>query len=133
MITCYIGIGSNIGNRLKNITQSVQRIRLLPKTEVIKLSTIIETKPLGGPRCQGKFLNAALKIKTNLTLFSLLRGLKQIESELGRTMTVRNGPRSVDLDILFYGDEIINKKGLTVPHPRMLGRDFVIRPLLEIL
>lgn len=97
------------------------------------MSRIIETAPVGGPARQGKFLNAVLKIKTNLTPLALLKHLKNIEEELGRKKTVRWGPRIIDLDILFYGDKIIDTKALKIPHPRMLERAFVLRPLLELI
>jgi 2-amino-4-hydroxy-6-hydroxymethyldihydropteridine diphosphokinase len=133
MVECYLGIGSNLGDRQKNIKLAIKKINSLKDTKVIKISRIIETKPVGGPRKQGKFLNAALKIKTNLTPSVLLKKLKNIECELGRTKTVRYGPRPIDLDILFYGDKIINTKKLNVPHPKIFEREFVIKPLLEII
>jgi len=133
MVTCYLGIGSNLGNRSKNIRLAIQKIRALKNTELIKISGIIETKPMGGPRNQNKFLNAAIKIKTNLTPSLLLKKFKKIEIELGRTKTLRYGPRVIDLDILFYGDKIINRNNLEIPHPKVFKREFVIRPLLEII
>lgn len=133
MVICYLGIGSNLGNRPKNIKLAVEKIGALKGTKVIKQSKIIETEPAGGPRRQGKFLNTALKIKTVLSAAVLLKELKDIEKELGRKRTVRYGPRTIDLDILFYGDKIIKRKDLVVPHPRMFERDFVLRPLSEII
>ena len=133
MVTCYLGIGSNLGNRRKNIKLAIQKISALKDTEVIKSSRMIETEPVGGPVGQGKFLNAALKIRTSLSPLILLKKLKSIEKQLGREKTVRNGPRAIDLDILFYGDRIINSKNLTIPHPRVFEREFVIKPLLEII
>jgi 2-amino-4-hydroxy-6-hydroxymethyldihydropteridine diphosphokinase len=132
MVVCYLGIGSNLGNRRKNIKLAVRRIEALEHTKVIKLSKIIETGPVGGPSGQGKFLNAALKIKTDLVPATFLKKIKNIEKELGRTKTVRFGPRTIDIDILLYGDKIINRKGLKIPHPRIFERDFVIKPLLDI-
>jgi len=133
MVTCYLGIGSNLGKRRKNIKLAIQKISALKDTEVIKSSRMIETEPVGGPVGQGKFLNAALKIRTSLSPLILLKKLKSIEKQLGREKTVRNGPRAIDLDILFYGDRIINSKSLTIPHPRVFEREFVIKPLLEII
>jgi 2-amino-4-hydroxy-6-hydroxymethyldihydropteridine diphosphokinase len=133
MVTCYLGIGSNLGDRQKNIRLAVKKINALKGARVIKLSKIIETEPVGGPRGQNKFLNAALKISTNLSPLLLLKNLKRIEKELGRVKTVRYGPRVIDLDILFYGNRIVNRKDLKVPHPRMFEREFVIKPLLEII
>lgn len=133
MVTCYIGIGSNLGDRQANIRKSVKKINSLKGTKIIKLSRIIETYPVGGPKKQRKFLNAALKIKTSLTPLNLLKNLKKIELELGRTKSLRWGPRAIDLDILFYSGKSVNTKSLLIPHPRIFQRDFVIRPLLEIL
>jgi 2-amino-4-hydroxy-6-hydroxymethyldihydropteridine diphosphokinase len=133
MQTCYLGLGSNLGDRRKNIKSAVKKINALKGTKTIKLSRIIETKPVGGPKGQPKFLNAALKIRTALTPLNLLRNLKKIEKELGRTDTVRWGPRTIDLDILFYADTILNTKELKIPHPMVFERDFVLRPLSEII
>jgi len=133
MVICYLGIGSNLGNRRKNIKMAVEKIKALEDTKVLKVSSIIETEPEGGPVNQGKFLNAALKIKTSIPPLLLLRRLKKIEESLGRTKTVRYGPRTIDLDILFYGDKIIYHRDLTIPHPKVFNRPFVIRPLLEVL
>ena len=133
MVICYLGVGSNLGNRRKNITRALQKIKALKDTKVLKVSKIIQTLPQGGPVNQGKFLNAALKIQTKIPALKLLGILKKIEKDLGRTKTVRWGPRTIDLDILFYGDRIINRKDLTIPHPRVFEREFVTRPLLEII
>jgi len=133
MVVCYLGIGSNLGNRGKFISLAINKINKLKGTQIIKASKIIETEPLGGPASQAKFLNAALKIKTILSPTVLLKKLKKIEKELDRTKTVRYGPRTIDLDILFYADKIINRKNLKIPHPKVFKREFVIRPLLEII
>lgn len=134
MAICYLGIGSNLGDRQKNISSAVKKINALKDTKVIKLSKIIETKPLGGHAKQGKFLNAALKLKTNLSPIGLLKKLKKIEQELGRPKKhIPYSPRTIDLDILFYNHKIINRKDLQIPHPRIFEREFVIRPLLEII
>lgn len=133
MMTCYLGIGSNLGDRRKNISSAIKKIKALKDTKVIKVSRLIETEPVGGPAGQPKFLNGALKIKTNLPPLTLLKEIKKIEKELGRAKTVRYGPRVIDLDILLYADKIIKSKALTIPHPKMFIRDFVIRPLSEII
>ncbi|MDD5156026.1 MAG: 2-amino-4-hydroxy-6-hydroxymethyldihydropteridine diphosphokinase [Candidatus Omnitrophica bacterium] len=132
MAVCYLGIGSNLGNRRQNILKALQKIKALKDTQIIKVSSIIQTLPQGGPDKQGKFLNAALKINTKIPPLKLLRELKKIEKELGRVESVRWGPRTIDLDILFYGDKIINRKDLVIPHPRIFERDFVMKPLSEI-
>ena len=133
MVICYLGIGSNLGDRNRNIKEAIKKINLLKDTQVIKISKIIETKPVGGPPAQGNFLNAALKIQTRIPPLKLLKDLKKIEKGLGRTKSVKYGPRVIDLDILFYGERIINTKELTIPHPRLFARDFVIKPLSEVI
>lgn len=133
MATVFLGIGSNLGARRRNIKLAIKKINSLEGTKTIKLSKIIETKAMGGPANQPKYLNAALKIETVLTPSLLLRGLKKIELELGRKKAVRWGPRIIDLDILFYADKVINTKTLKIPHPRICERDFVLKPLAEII
>lgn len=133
MTICYLGLGSNLGNRRDNIKQAVRKIGLLKNTRVLKQSSLIQTEPLGGPSGQPKFLNAALKISTRLSPLTLLKNLKTIEKELGRIKSARYGPRKIDLDILLYGDRVIRGKGLVIPHPRMFARSFVTRPLAEII
>jgi 2-amino-4-hydroxy-6-hydroxymethyldihydropteridine diphosphokinase len=133
MVICYLGIGANLGDRNRNIKEAIKKINLLKDTKVIKISKIIETKPVGGPPAQGNFLNAALKIQTRISPLKLLKDLKKIEKGLGRTKSVKYGPRAIDLDILFYGDRIINTEELTIPHPRLFARDFVLKPLSEVI
>ena len=133
MTTCYLGIGSNLGLRKENIKLAIKKISVLKDTRVIKKSKIMESLPVGGPAGQCNFLNTALKIETKLSALILLKKLKEIENQVGRKKTVRFGPRVIDLDILLYGDKIINSKPLTVPHPRMFNREFVIKPLMELL
>lgn len=133
-MTCFIGIGSNLGNRKAKIRQAVQKINQLPGTRVIRISPLIETKPMGGPAAQRNFLNACLKLKTRLKPLALLSGLQKIEQDLGRPKKhIRFGARTIDLDILFYADRRIKNKRLRVPHPRIFAREFVVRPLLEVL
>ena len=122
-----------MGNRKENIKLATKKINALTDTQVLKKSKVMESFPVGGPLGQGKFLNAALKIDTKLPALALLKKLKKIENQLGREKTVRFGPRVIDLDILLYADKIINSKRLTIPHPRMFKRDFVIKPLAEVL
>ncbi|MDD5196332.1 MAG: 2-amino-4-hydroxy-6-hydroxymethyldihydropteridine diphosphokinase [Candidatus Omnitrophica bacterium] len=133
MEICYLGVGSNLGNRRLSIKQAVSRINLLENTRVLKKSAFIQTAPVGGPAGQPKFLNAALKIRTGFAPLRLLKELKIIEKGLGRTKGVRNAPRTIDLDILLYGDRVVRTEKLVIPHPRMFVRDFVIKPLSEII
>ena len=132
-MVCFIGIGSNSGNRKQNIISALKEISTLKSTNILKKSIIIETKPYGGPFKQADFLNMVIKINTEFSPGLLLKKFKKIEQKLGRIKTVRNGPRIIDLDILLFGDRIINTKKLTVPHPRMFERDFVLEPLSEII
>ena len=133
MAVCYLGIGSNIGNRRKNIRLAVKKIKTLKNTQVLEFSDIIETEPVGGPAGQGKFLNAALKIHTRIPPRVLLKRLKSIEKLLGRKKSVRFGARPIDLDILLYADKVMHKNNLVIPHPRMFEREFVMKPLLQII
>ena len=133
MAICYLGIGSNLGNRRKNIKLAIKKIGALKGNQIIKESRLCETLPVGGPSGQPDYLNAALKIKTNLPPLTLLKKLKKIETEMGRVPSVRFGTRIIDLDILLYGYKVINSRKLTIPHPRMFKRDFVLKPLKEVL
>lgn len=129
MATVYLGLGSNLGDRKKNIQDAVSLLKDFITIE--KKSTIIETDPVGFLD-QGKFLNAVLKGTTQLSAFDLLAQTKSIENKLGRIRTLRNGPRTIDIDILLYGQEKISTPQLTIPHPGMWERDFVMGPLKEI-
>jgi len=127
----YIGIGSNLGNRPANIESAIAELKGSSGISIEKISSIIETTPIGGPR-QSKYLNGVVKIKTEISPRALLGILQKIENKLGRIRTVKNGPRTIDLDMLLYDDKMINEPDLKVPHPRMFEREFVMRPLLEI-
>jgi 2-amino-4-hydroxy-6-hydroxymethyldihydropteridine diphosphokinase len=133
MVICYLGLGSNLGNRRRNIKLAVKKISSLKDTRIIKESGLFDCSPVGGPCGQPNYLNAALKIQTKFPPLVLFKKLKKIEDELGRIPTVRFGPRVIDLDILLYGDRFMQNKTLNIPHPRMFERDFVIKPLQEVL
>jgi len=133
MAICYLGVGSNLGDRRKNIKEAIRKINLLKNTKILKQSSFFRTNPVGGPIGQPRFLNAAFKIKTSLLPFKLIKALKNIEKQLGRLNSVRNGPRKIDLDILLYEDKVVNRKELIIPHPRMFKRGFVIGPLIEVI
>jgi len=133
MAICYLGIGSNLGNRRKNIKLAIKKISALKDTQIISESRFFDFSPVGGPSDQPNYLNAALKIKTIISPLNLLKELKKIENELGRVPAGRFGPRVIDLDILLYADRFIESKKLTIPHPRMFSRDFVIKPLMQVL
>lgn len=133
MTISYLGIGSNIGDRHKTITRAIEKIGRLKGTQVIKTSGIYRTSPVGGPKGQGFFLNAAVKVDTKLSVGELLREIKSLERSLGRKKAVRWGPRVIDVDILFFGDKQVRSKRLCVPHARVFVRDFVKGPLSEII
>ncbi len=130
-VTAYIGVGSNTGERAETIKRSINLMEALPEVEVKKVSKLIKTEPEGGPP-QRKYLNGAVQIETSLDAHELLRYLHAIEEKLGRTRKIRFGPRTIDLDILLYGEMIIDDKDLEIPHPRMHKRRFVLEPLCEI-
>ena len=130
MFTVYIGLGSNLGDRKTNIFQAVQALEARGH-RILKQSPLYETDPVGGPP-QGKFLNGVVAIETPKTPFQFLNDIFAIETQLGRIRTVKNAPRTIDLDILFFGDLRIDLPQLTIPHPRMFERDFVLKPLSDI-
>ncbi len=131
MVTCLIGIGSNLGDRQYYINTAIKKIKLLLDTRINKISRTIESLPQGGPP-QSQYLNAVIQIETDFSPYQLLKELQNIEYSLGRVRTMKNAPRTIDLDILTYGDISINEDALCLPHPRILERDFVVQPLREI-
>ena len=131
MTTCYIGIGSNLGDRRGYIDRAIRMMIDDPLIGYKRSSSIYETEPVGG-MLQGKFLNGVIEIDTALQPGSLLRELNRIEDALGRTREVKNGPRTMDLDILYYGGEVFDDGELVIPHPRISEREFVLRGLREL-
>ena len=132
MANVYIGIGSNLGDREGNIEKALTLLKEHKDIQVLAVSAFIETDPEGGSP-QGKFLNGAVQLDTDLMPLDLLSQLKIIERRLGRGKSEPNSPRPMDLDILFYDDVVIVEgKNLTIPHPRLTERMFVLQPLLEI-
>jgi len=130
MAIVYIGLGSNLGDRKKNCLRAIGLLKQ-NGLSVTRQSSIYETKPWGVTE-QPEFVNMAVKAETELAPFQLLALLKKIEKDMGRQETVRWGPRILDLDILLYDDIIMNTETLTIPHPLMQEREFVLRPLSEI-
>jgi 2-amino-4-hydroxy-6-hydroxymethyldihydropteridine diphosphokinase len=125
----YIGMGANLGDRLGTLREATKRIGQLGR--ITAISSVYETAPVGYAD-QPAFLNMALGCETDLDAASLMQTLLAIEQELGRVRSFRNAPRTLDLDLLLYGDRIIDTPTLTVPHPRMGERAFVLVPLAEI-
>jgi 2-amino-4-hydroxy-6-hydroxymethyldihydropteridine diphosphokinase len=132
MTTVYLGLGSNLGDRRRNLEAALDALRAHPQIAVTAVSSFLETDPVGGPPGQGKFLNAAAGIETDLAPEALLAELKRVERALGRRPGPRWGPRQIDLDILLYGEEILESERLVIPHPRLCERRFVLAPLAEI-
>ena len=125
----YLSLGSNLGNTQENIEKALQL--LSEKCKILNKSSLIETKPVGYVN-QPDFLNGVVHVSTKLTPQSLLKFLKEIERKIGRTETFRNGPRIIDIDIIFYNNLVMETEELTIPHPRMPERLFVLQPLLEL-
>lgn len=131
MINAYISLGSNMGERLSNLEAAVEMVARLEKTALLAESSVYETEPWGLKE-QDSFLNMCIKIETELSPKELLKKLQEIELELGRRRLVRWGPRTIDLDILMYDDVKMEDEELTLPHPRMTERAFVLMPLLDV-
>jgi 2-amino-4-hydroxy-6-hydroxymethyldihydropteridine diphosphokinase len=127
----FLGLGSNLGDRAANIDQGLARLAEHPRIVVRRVSPLYETAPVG-PVGPGDFLNGAAEIETQLEPEPLLGILLATEKLLGRVRTGRPGPRTLDLDLLLYGPEIIDRPGLVVPHPRLHERRFVLAPLADI-
>jgi 2-amino-4-hydroxy-6-hydroxymethyldihydropteridine diphosphokinase len=132
MTRAYVGLGSNLGDREHMIWGAVHMLAFNPDVEVVAVSELRETDPVGYLD-QPPFLNAAAALDTELSPHALLELLLTVERELGRTRDgPRFGPRTIDLDVLLYGDEIVEGPGLTIPHPRLHERVFALEPLAEL-
>ena len=131
MVTCYIGIGSNLGDRRGYINKAIEALGASKGIRVTRVSSIYETEPASDIP-QGAYLNGVLEIETRLSARSLLSELIRIEESLGRVRTLKNAPRTIDLDILYFGDERIREKDLIIPHPRIAEREFVLKGLREL-
>jgi 2-amino-4-hydroxy-6-hydroxymethyldihydropteridine diphosphokinase len=130
--TAYIALGSNLGDKRAFLDQALQALRATPGITVKNVSLYIETDPVGGPPGQDSYLNSAAELETDLPPRQLLEALLAIETRLGRVRNERFAPRTIDLDLLLYGEEVINEPDLIVPHPRMHERRFVLQPLSYI-
>lgn len=128
-VTSYIGLGSNLGDRAQALQRALEKLGQMPHTKVLRVSEFEETTPIGP--IQPLFLNAVAAIKTSLPALELLDVLQAIENHLGRIRSEPWGPRIIDLDILYYGNETINHPRLTVPHPQIPQRYFVQRELRQ--
>ncbi len=130
--TAFIGVGSNIGDRYKNIKDAEKEINRSGKCEIARVSKIYETDPVGYLN-QNNFLNCVFEIKTELTPDQLIKFLLKTEKILKRERIIHWGPRTIDLDILFYNNLVITSANLIVPHPRMHERMFVMKPLCDLI
>ena len=130
----HIGLGSNVGDRAATLMSAVKLLDEQDGIVVRRISQFIRSEPVGGPADQGEYLNAAAELETTLSPHELLAALQAVERRLGRQREgeQRWGPRTCDLDILLMGDVVLETEELTIPHPRMHERDFVLRPLAAI-
>ena len=131
MAKVFLGIGSNLGDRWANLERAVELLGARPQIEVLRISSFYETAPVGCTE-QPDFLNAVALVETSLKPRELLQAILGIENQMGRLRTIRWGPRVIDIDILLYDGEQMDEEDLCIPHPRMMERGFVLRPLAEI-
>ena len=129
--TAFVGIGSNLGDREAHLARAIELLSAEDDIEVSGVSRIRETAPVG-PVDQGPFLNGAVRVETELPPRELLGRLLGIEQRLGRVRHERFGPRTIDLDLLLYGKDVVDEPGLTVPHPRLKERRFALEPLVDL-
>ncbi len=127
----FVGLGSNMGERKVKMREALDRLDATPGVRVVSVSALRNTKPVGGPP-QPDYLNAVAELETTLAPRELLAAALAIEREMGRVRDVRWGPRVIDIDILLCDDQVIETAPLTVPHPRMHERRFVVEPMAEI-
>lgn len=128
----YLSLGSNLGDRLGQLSEAVRRLERVPGIRLVSVSGVYETAPQGKTD-QPEFLNCALSLDTDLDALTLLEAMHKVERRMGRIRAERWGPRTIDLDVLLYGTQVVKLPGLTVPHPRLGERAFVLVPLLELL
>lgn len=131
MTTVYLSFGSNMGDRERQINDALNLLNTLPETKVTKISSLYETAPVGGVE-QDDFLNGVVALETNLSPIELLDNIQAIELKLNRVRKIHWGPRTIDLDIVLFGDLVVDSERLKVPHPFMHDRSFVLIPLNEI-
>lgn len=132
LTTAYVGIGSNLATPKAQVQQALQALKTLPHTQLIAISPWYGSTPVGGPAGQPDYINGVASLQTSLSPLALLDALQQIEHAQGRERKERWGARTLDLDILLYGDQTIEEPRLQVPHPRLHERAFVLVPLADI-
>ncbi len=126
-----LGLGANLGDRLRSL-QSAVDLLAAEGVRAVASSRVWETDPVGGPPDQPPYLNAVIRTETEAGPHEVLAACNHVEAELGRTREVRWGPRTIDIDVLLYDELIVSEPALTIPHPRMTERSFVVLPLLEL-
>lgn len=131
MVTAYLGLGANLGDREANINKALVEIVRTGKCRLTRISSIYETEPVG-IREQPNFLNAVAEVETEMAPLELLATLRDAERGIGREKTFKWGPRLIDIDILLYGKQSLSEENLEIPHPEMHRRAFVLTPLAEI-
>jgi 2-amino-4-hydroxy-6-hydroxymethyldihydropteridine diphosphokinase len=131
-VRAVIALGSNLGGRRAHLAAALEALRAEPDITVVAASDWIETRAVGGPPGQGPFLNGAVEVETTLDARALLERLQAIERGEGRERTAHHAPRTLDLDLILYGDEQIDEPDLIVPHPRCTERVFVLQPMAQI-
>jgi 2-amino-4-hydroxy-6-hydroxymethyldihydropteridine diphosphokinase len=129
-VRAFIGLGSNLGDRRAHLSRAVAGLRR--QGDVVAVSPLYETEPVGGPPGQGPYLNLVVELLTADGPRGLLDRCRQLEQEAGRVRTVRHGPRTLDADVLLVGDEVVDEDDLQVPHPRLWERRFVLVPLADL-
>jgi len=130
-VVCYIGLGSNLDNPVEQIKQAINELSVLGSSTLLAQSGLYQSSPMG-PQDQPDFINAVVKLETRFSAPELLTQLQAIEQQHGRVRDQHWGPRSLDLDLLLFGEEVINTENLQVPHPGIPERGFVLYPLYEI-
>jgi 2-amino-4-hydroxy-6-hydroxymethyldihydropteridine diphosphokinase len=130
-VQAFLGLGSNLGGRQETLQRAVDLLDAEPSIEVVASSSVWETDPVGGPS-QPDYLNAVVRVRTDLDPHELLAACLRTEATLGRVRDVRWGPRTIDIDVLLFDALALNDSDLTIPHPRMIERAFVLLPLLEL-
>ena len=123
----FLGLGSNLGDRRRHLAEAVAAL-----PDVVAVSPVYETEPVGGPEGQGPYLNLVVQLETERSPHELLALAQRLEAAAGRVRTVRHGPRTLDVDVLLVGDLAVDDESLTVPHPRMHERAFVLAPLADL-
>ena len=131
MAIAYVGLGSNLGEREKHLKNAIRHLASRCPVTILKKSSVIETDPVDY-KDQPRFLNQVIVIETSLAPHDLLRELKQAEADLDRTKSFPKGPRTIDLDILLYDDIMLKTDNLTIPHPEIKNREFILRHLIEL-